>query len=90
MKSVVTVIGKDKIGIIAKVSSVLAENHINISDISQTILQDYFTMIMIVDLTKASSNFKTIQNKLEAVGQDIGISIKIQHENIFNSMHKIS
>ncbi|QEK12858.1 ACT domain-containing protein [Crassaminicella thermophila] len=90
MKAVVTVIGKDKIGIIANVTSVLAENNINILDISQTILQDYFTMIMIVDLEKMQSNFQDIKIKLEEVGKRIGLSIKIQHEDIFNSMHKIS
>lgn len=90
MKAVVTVIGKDKIGIIANVTSVLAENNINILDISQTILQDYFTMIMIVDLEKMQTNFQDIKVKLEEVSQKIGLSIKIQHEDIFNSMHKIS
>lgn len=90
MKAVVTVIGKDKIGIISKVSSVLAEESINILDISQTILQDYFTMIMIVDLTDMNTSFKIIKNKLEDTGVEIGMSIKIQHEDIFDSMHKIS
>ncbi|MCT4620420.1 MAG: ACT domain-containing protein [Marinisporobacter sp.] len=90
MKAVVTVIGKDTIGIISKVSTILAENHVNILDISQTILQDYFTMIMIVDLSKMTENFKTMKEKLESLGEEIGMSIKIQHEDIFDSMHKIS
>ncbi|QZY56095.1 ACT domain-containing protein [Crassaminicella profunda] len=90
MKAVVTVIGKDQIGIIAKVTCTLAENSMNILDISQTILQDYFTMIMIVDLSKMKSSFNDIKKELEKVGKDIGLSIKIQHEDIFDSMHKIS
>jgi ACT domain-containing protein len=90
MKAVVTVIGKDQIGIIAKVTSTLAENSMNILDISQTILQDYFTMIMIVDLSKMKSSFNDIKKELEKVGKDIGLSIKIQHEDIFDSMHKNS
>ncbi|MCT4605984.1 MAG: ACT domain-containing protein [Marinisporobacter sp.] len=90
MKAVVTVIGKDTIGIIAKVSTILAENRINILDISQTILQDYFTMIMIVDLSKMAISFKDIKEKLDSLGGEISMSIKIQHEDIFDSMHKIS
>ncbi|PAB58039.1 ACT domain-containing protein [Anaeromicrobium sediminis] len=90
MKGVITVIGKDKVGIIAKVTSALAENNINILDISQTILQDYFTMIMIVDLKDRKDFFKDIKDNLEKVGRSIGVSIKIQHEDVFDSMHKIS
>ncbi|WP_053955985.1 ACT domain-containing protein [Inediibacterium massiliense] len=90
MKAVVTVIGKDKIGIISKVTSTLAENQINVLDISQTILQDYFTMIMIVDLQKINCSFEAIQQKLSNIGEYLGVSIKIQHEEIFEAMHKIS
>ncbi|MEI8215648.1 MAG: ACT domain-containing protein [Eubacteriales bacterium] len=89
MKAVISVLGKDKIGIIYNVTSVLAEYEINILDISQTIMQDFFTMVMIVDLEKCSLKFEEIQNKLEKKGEEIGLSIKIQHEDIFNSMHKI-
>ena len=89
MKAVISVLGKDKIGIIYNVTSVLAEYEINILDISQTIMQDFFTMVMIVDLEKCSLKFEGIQNKLEKKGEEIGLSIKIQHEDIFNSMHKI-
>ncbi|SHJ53098.1 ACT domain-containing protein [Paramaledivibacter caminithermalis] len=89
MKAVITVIGKDKIGIIAKISKVLAENKVNILDISQTILQDYFTMIMIVELEKMDINFIELKDKLHDAGEKIGMSVKIQHEDIFNVMHKI-
>lgn len=89
MKAVITVIGKDKIGIIAEISSVLAKNSVNILDINQTILQDYFTMIMLVELEKMDINFMVLKDKLEASGKKIGMSVKIQHEDIFNAMHKI-
>jgi ACT domain-containing protein len=89
MKAVISVLGKDKIGIIYNVTSVLAEYEINILDINQTIIQDYFSMVMIVDLQKCSIKFEEIQNKLEKKGQEIGLSIRIQHEDIFNSMYKI-
>ncbi|MDK2917753.1 MAG: hypothetical protein PWQ37_486 [Candidatus Petromonas sp.] len=89
MKAVITVIGKDKIGIIAGITSVLAKNKVNILDISQTILQDYFTMIMIVDLEKMTVGLNELKNHLNDIGEKIGLSIKIQHEDIFNAMHKI-
>lgn len=89
MKAVITVIGKDKIGIIAKITSVLAENKVNILDISQTILQDYFTMIMIVEFERSDISFTTLREELTDAGGRIGMSVKIQHEDIFNTMHKI-
>jgi ACT domain-containing protein len=89
MKAVISVLGKDKIGIIYNVTSVLSEYEINILDINQTIIQDYFSMVMIVDLAKCSIKFEEIQNKLEKKGEEIGLSIRIQHEDIFNSMYKI-
>ncbi|MDV3429516.1 MAG: ACT domain-containing protein [Bacillota bacterium] len=89
MKAVITVIGEDKIGIIAKVTNVLAEDGINILDISQTILDKYFTMIMLTDISKMSVNFKELNDKLTEAGNKIGVSIKIQHQDIFNAMHKI-
>lgn len=89
MKAVITVIGNDKIGIIAKITSVLAKYDVNILDISQTILQNYFTMIMIVDLSKMNVNFDQLSNNLTEVGKEIELSIKIQHQDIFNAMHKI-
>lgn len=89
MKAVITVIGKDKIGIISEITAVLAGENANILDISQTILQDYFTMIMIVELEKMDIHFMELKEKLEIAGKKIGMSVKIQHEDIFNAMHKI-
>ena len=89
MRAVITVIGKDKIGIIAGVTAILAENRINILDISQTILQDFFTMVMIVDTKQCELKFEELQNQLRVKGEDMNLSIRIQHEDIFNSMHKI-
>jgi ACT domain-containing protein len=89
MKAIVTVIGKDKVGIIAQVSAVLAENRVNILDISQTILQDYFTMIMLVDLTQIKISFSELSRKLNEKGEIIGLQIKIQREEVFSAMHKI-
>ena len=84
-KTIITVVGKDTVGIIAKVCTYLADNSVNILDISQTIVQDYFNMMMIVDCNNASQP----ADKLEKIGDDIGVSIKMQHEDIFNSMHRI-
>jgi ACT domain-containing protein len=89
MKAIVTVIGKDKVGIIAQVSGVLAENMVNILDISQTTLQDYFTMIMLVDLTNMKVSFSDLSRKLNEKGETIGLQIKIQREEVFEAMHKI-
>ncbi len=89
MKSIVTVIGKDKPGIIAKVSSALAQNQVNIEDISQTLMQDNFTMLMLCDLSKATVSLNELQNQLVELGKEIGVSIHVQHEDIFNAMHKI-
>lgn len=89
MKAIVTVIGKDKVGIIAQVSTILAENLVNILDISQTILQDYFTMIMLVDLTGMKIPFSELSRKLNEKGDTIGLQIKIQREEVFNAMHRI-
>ena len=89
MKAIVTVIGKDKPGIIAKVSSALAENQVNIEDISQTLMQNNFTMLMLCDLAKATVSLNELQNQLVELGNDIGVSIHVQHEDIFNAMHKI-
>jgi ACT domain-containing protein len=89
MKAVVTVIGRDKVGIIAGVSRVLADNNANILDISQTILQEYFTMIMLVDVEHIKVPFNELQQMLNDLGEEMGLSIRIQHEDIFNSMHRI-
>jgi ACT domain-containing protein len=88
-KTVITVVGKDKVGIIAGVCTYLANNNINILDISQTIIQDFFNMMMIVDTSKASKEFDEIAEDLDKLGAEIGVIIKAQHEDIFNKMHRI-
>ncbi|KDR96659.1 ACT domain-containing protein [Peptoclostridium litorale DSM 5388] len=89
MKAFITVIGKDNIGIIHGVTEVLAQNRVNILDISQTILQDYFTMVMLVDLSKMEVELERLKELLEEKGSELGVSIKVQHEDIFNSMHRL-
>ena len=89
MRAVVTVTGSDKRGIIAKVSAFLFEHNINIEDVSQTILGDQFAMIMMVDTSEASENFVSLAAALEEMGKEIGMSVRIQHEDIFNAMHNI-
>ena len=89
MRAIVTVIGKDKSGIIAKVSTALAESKVNIEDISQTIVQGNFTMIMLCDLSKSDLTLLNLREKLNELGDSIGVSIHTQHEDIFDAMHKI-
>ena len=88
-KVIITVVGKDTVGIIAKVCTYLAEKQVNILDISQTIVQDYFNMMMIVELSSITEEFGTICEDLDKLGEEIGVNIKLQHENIFNKMHRI-
>ena len=88
-KTIISVVGQDTVGIIAKVCTYLAENGVNILDISQTIVQDYFNMMMIVDMNQASKPFDTISSELVKVGEEIGVIIKCQHEDIFDMMHRI-
>lgn len=88
-KVIITVLGKDTVGIIAKVCTYLAENGINILDISQTIVSGYFNMMMIVDLSKSSKEFAEVSANLEEVGKDLGVSVKCQREEIFEMMHRI-
>lgn len=88
-KTIITVIGKDTVGIIAKVCTYLADTNINILDISQTIVQDYFNMMMIVDMNQAIKSFGDVQTDLDKIGEEIGVAIKCQHEDIFNMMHRI-
>lgn len=89
MRAVVTVVGKDKTGIIAKISTFLAEKEINILDISQTILDKYFTMIMLVDLSAANIKLADLAEECQKLGEKIGMSIHVQHEDIFNAMHNV-
>lgn len=88
-RTVITVVGKDTVGIIARVCTYLAKNNINILDISQTIVQGFFNMMMIVDMTDASKDFEIITEELEELGSEIGVIIKAQHEDIFDMMHRI-
>ncbi|MBR2030511.1 MAG: ACT domain-containing protein [Clostridia bacterium] len=89
MKAIISVIGEDRPGIIAKVSSKLFEMNVNIEDISQTIMQNYFTMIMMVDTSKSSADFATISQAMVQLGQEIGMDIKMQNQSIFDAMHRV-
>ncbi len=88
-RTVITVVGKDTVGIIAKVCTYLADSNINILDISQTIVQGFFNMMMIVDMTGVSKDFEVISEELEKLGSEIGVIIKSQREDIFDKMHRI-
>ena len=88
-KTIITVVGKDTVGIIAKVCTYLANNRINVLDISQTIVQGFFNMMMIVDLNTSSKPFDECSAELERIGQEIGVTIKCQREEIFEQMHRI-
>ena len=89
MKAIITVIGKDKSGIIASISGLLAKESVNIEDISQTIVQGNFTMIMLCGMENSKADIKELGEKLNKLGEEIGVSIRVQHEDIFNVMHKI-
>lgn len=89
MRAVLTVIGKDKVGIIAGVSQKLAELEVNILDVSQTIMADYFTMMMMLDIATSKVEFDEIKQKLGQLGVELGVSIKVQREEIFDTMHKL-
>lgn len=89
MRAVVTVMGKDQTGIIAKTSTLLADNGVNILDITQTILQDIFTMVMMVDIKDSKIEFSALGEQLSKLGDSMGLEIRIQHEDIFNSMHRV-
>ena len=89
MRAVITVIGNDKSGIIAAVSGALAEKNVNILDISQTIMEGIFTMIMLVDTGEMTVSFKQLRNLLTELGTQIEMSINMQHEDVFQSMHRI-
>ncbi|MGO1580334.1 MAG: ACT domain-containing protein [Peptoniphilaceae bacterium] len=89
MKAVITFIGDDKIGIVYKATELVVKYHLNIVDINQTIMDDYFTMLMIVDISQSSVEFKEIVDGFTKLGEEIGMYIKVQHEDIFNSMHQI-
>ncbi len=88
-KRIVTVVGKDRVGIIAKVCVYLANNDINILDIAQTIVGGYFNMMMVVDIEKSSKSTDLVASELGQIGDEIGVQIKVQHEKIFEMMHRI-
>jgi ACT domain-containing protein len=88
-KTIITVVGKDTVGIIARVCTYLANNQINILDISQTIIDGYFNMMMIVDANHSQKSTKELVEELDQIGTEIGVSIRCQHEDIFNMMHRI-
>ena len=86
---IITVLGHDRVGIIAMVSNILADSGINILDISQTILQGFFTMVMVVDTSQSKTDVKELRDILAAKGQEMGLQITVQHEDLFNYMHRI-
>ena len=86
---IVTVLGKDTVGIIARVCTYLAENGINILDISQTIVQGYFNMMMIVDVSNLKKDFTEVCDEMDTLGKEIGVSIRCQREEIFEKMHRL-
>ena len=88
-KTIITVVGKDTVGIIARGCAYLAEKQINILDISQTIVSGYFNMMMVVDRTNATNSFGDMADEMEKVGEEIGVVIKCQREEIFDKMHRI-
>ena len=88
-KVIITVVGKDTVGIIAKICTYLAEHGLNILDISQTIVQGYFNMMMIVDMAGANADFSVVAGDLEKIGNEIGVVVKCQREEIFESMHRL-
>ncbi|WP_041865998.1 ACT domain-containing protein [Sediminispirochaeta smaragdinae] len=89
MKAIITVVGEDKVGIIAGVSGALAQRKVNILDITQTILQNYFTMMMLVELSEMELSLEKLKTALEEIGKQLGVSIRIQHEEIFRTMHRV-
>ena len=88
-KIIITIVGKDRVGIVARTCNYLAENGMNILDITQTILQEYFNMMMIVDTNQSPKPFADLCKELDQIGDEIGVTIKCQHEDIFDKMHRI-
>lgn len=89
MKAIVTVIGKDEIGILGKVSSACANVHANILEVTQSVLQDVFAMIMLIEIDSSKVMLSEVQKELEEAGNSMGMKVHVMHEDIFNSMHKI-
>ena len=89
MKGIVTVLGKDSVGIIAKICSYMSDKSVNVLDIAQTIVDGYFNMMMVVDLSGSAAPLASMASELETLGRDIGVVVRLQHEDIFNAMHRI-
>lgn len=89
MKGIISIIGKDRVGIIAKVSNLLAKNNVNILDINQTVMREYFTMIMLVDLENMIADFVGLKDELDKIAMEINMNIKIQREDIFDKMYEV-
>jgi ACT domain-containing protein len=89
MRAVITVLGKDMVGILARVSAICADNGVNVVEVTQSILQDLFAMIMMVDISKSTIPFSELADKLTAIGEDMNLTVHVMHEDIFNSMHRI-
>ena len=90
MKAVITVIGKDSVGILAKVSEACSKADVNIVEVTQSVLQDMFAMIMLVEIDKSNIGFEQLRTNLKAVGESTNTKVHVMHEDIFNSMHRIS
>lgn len=88
-KAVITVIGKDMVGILAKVSNMCAEKGVNVLEVTQSILQDMFVMVMLVDITGATAEVASLSDQFDALGRSLNLKIHVMHEDLFNSMHKI-
>ncbi len=89
MRAVITVIGKDMVGFLARVSTICAENGVNVIEVTQSILQDLFAMIMIVDISESTVPFSELSDKLTTIGNEMNLTVHTMHEDIFNSMHRI-
>ncbi len=89
MRAVVTVIGKDAVGILTKVSGICTEYNANVTEVTQSVLQDMFAMIMLVDISGMNTDFSVLSDRMTVLGKTLGLSIHTMHEDIFNSMHRI-
>ncbi|HBN81482.1 MAG TPA: ACT domain-containing protein [Ruminococcaceae bacterium] len=89
MRAVITVIGKDMVGILARVSTICAESGVNVIEVTQSVMQDLFVMIMMVDISKSSIPFSELSDQLNGLGDELGLTIHTMHEDIFNAMHRI-
>lgn len=89
MKAVITVIGHDMVGILAKVSAICAQQNVNVLEVTQSVMQDLFAMIMLADISGMTQDFSALVDQMEQLGKELGLSIHVMHEDIFNSMHRI-